>query len=207
MTSDISKSQHVGASELNPQAAQPQAAPSRSSRPPSPGDRFTISDWSRASATTGTTQNQVLAAVDTIRTADKGLEHVSALTTKMRQLAVRASDARLSEADRASLNHQFGRLREQVGQLAASPPVSSGIRVATRTREASSSSESELASRFKGDSKSPGVNGASLDSTGSATKAVASIDAALQTVNTTREHLGTTQNQLQRSLETGPPPT
>lgn len=148
--------------------------------------------------------------VSIVQTADGGLSGSADILTRMRELAVQASNGTLSDGDRALLNKEFGELKEGLNQIASSTSYNG-----TKLLDGSLSGENAMtiqvgANGTQDSSIKFGVNdmsaaGLGLDemdiaSADGASKALEAIDSAASSVSDTRGDLGAVQNRLESEI-------
>ncbi len=141
--------------------------------------------------------------ISMVQTADGGAEQIHEIMTRMRELAVQASNGNLSandytnldteyqanlgEIDRISSSTQFNGISLLSG-AASSRDFQVGIGTATTDR---------IAVSFGGaDSAGLGVGGTDLTAFGTAQAAITALDAGIQTLSTTREGFGSSLNRF-----------
>ena len=236
MTSIISTSTTIISTEsLSKAARSPAAAKEQRSSSGEGRDSLALSNESREVRGSGKTQNQLIQRIEVLKTADQGLERISALTSKRRDLAEIATDPALSDGDRARLNKQFTKLGERAERLATSPPVQKAIQVArdSERSERSNAEARKISGTAIGSGKTQresnedaaedpsgrpivGSIGVDLSTTQGAAKALEKLDTALSTINSYRSSFGAVVSRLGSSLRNlqtftenlglGPPP-
>jgi flagellin len=146
--------------------------------------------------------------ISLVQTAEGALSEVSNILVRMRELAVQANNATVSDSDRKTLNEEFGNLVKEANRIARSTEFN-GINLLDGT-----SSNLTFQVGFGtntavdqiGVSLSPALSTtlgiASLDigSTGIPGSAMTVIDTAIDTVTSLRGSLGATQNRLQSTI-------
>ena len=71
-------------------------------------------------------------ALDLLRTAEGGMNEISAILIRMREMAVQSSSATLNDNNRESLDAEFGQLKETIDRIVGLAHVSIGTQDATR---------------------------------------------------------------------------
>jgi flagellin len=145
--------------------------------------------------------------ISLVQTAEGSLNEVSNILVRLRELAVESNNGTTSNADKDTLNQEFGNLVSEVDRIAQSTDfngiklldgssssvtfqVGSGV---ASTDTISVSLTSSLASDL-------GLSTLDVSSAGSATSAIAAIDTAIDTVSSTRGNLGAAQNRLSSTI-------
>ncbi|HED66085.1 MAG TPA: flagellin FliC [Planctomycetes bacterium] len=145
--------------------------------------------------------------VSLVQTAEGALNEANANLTRMRELAIAAANGTLNTGDRATLNAEFTALTEEIDRLATSTQFNgvSLLNNAGATIDIQIGSEKgEVISLALADTTLAGLNltGSSFDITTvtNATNLLSTIDAAIDTLTTTRGALGASQNRLQTAI-------
>jgi len=145
-------------------------------------------------------------AISMANTAEGGLNQISGIIIRMRELAVQSANGDLSSTDRGYLDTEFQLLKEEITRLAettefngkellAGTATSINFQVGINT-----TSFDTIAVEFGGVSlASLGISASSVSgaTAAGATAAIDSLDAALQTVSTNRAKFGAATNRLQ----------
>ena len=71
-------------------------------------------------------------ALQLLRTAEGGMNEISAILIRMREMAVQSSSTTLNDNNRESLDAEFGQLKETIDRIVALAHVSIGTQDATR---------------------------------------------------------------------------
>lgn len=143
--------------------------------------------------------------ISLVQTAEGALQEVSNILSRMRELAMQASNgtlttedrttigveftAMISEIDRISLETKFNGLRLLDGSIPTIPiqiGINSGERILVTTENVQTSSL--------------GLNNSTLATITDANTALAELDAAINTVNTSRGRFGASQNRMSSAL-------
>jgi flagellin len=143
--------------------------------------------------------------VSLTQTAEGALQEVSNNLTRMRELAVQASNGTLTQADRDTLDTEFQALITEIGRVASQTTFNGvslldgttttlDLQVGVNSGEAISVSLSDMTTTTLG------VNGEDVTSAANAATAIAAIDSAIDDVSTARGELGATQNRLTSAI-------
>jgi len=143
--------------------------------------------------------------ISLVQTAEGAMNEVSNILSRMRELAVSASNGTLSSADRSTLDTEFTALADEIGRISSTTEFndvslldgsssSLDIQVGTESGQTISISLQDASA------SSLGLSSLSLSSASGASSALASIDTAINTITTARGNLGASQNRLQSSL-------
>jgi flagellin len=143
-----------------------------------------------------------------LETAGGGLTEISGLLSKIRELAVEASDATVSTSDRADLNLEFNELREEIDRLAENMEYNdiSLLNGSASTLTLHVGADGGASDQLRigiSDTRVAALSGlsiASFSSAGAASSAISSIDGAIDIVNTTQASVGSSLNRLDASL-------
>jgi flagellin len=150
--------------------------------------------------------------VSLVQTAEGALGEHSSNLTRMRELAVQAANGTLNDGDRTALDNEFSQLLSEIGrvaeqadfngiQLLDGSTTSIDLQVGTESGETITISLSDMTE------SGLALTGTSFDLTSAtnASNALATIDAAIDSVSSFRGELGASQNRLQsatRSIAT-----
>jgi flagellin len=144
-------------------------------------------------------------AISMAQTAEGGLDEISGIIIRMRDLAVQSANGDLTSTNRSDVNTKFSALQEEIDRLAESTEFN-GIELLAGTVNSvnfqvgiNTTSSDTIGVSFGGISLSSlGLSGASVGgaSSANATAAITAIDAALTTVSTSRATFGAAMNRL-----------
>lgn len=140
-------------------------------------------------------------------TADGAAGAISAALTRMRELAVQASNGSLQAGDRTNLNTEFTGLSAEIDRISnvtkfngvnllagASASVSFQVGIGT-------SASDQVSISFGGVTATTlGVNASAVDTVANAQSAITAIDSAISSLSTTREGFGSGINRMQASI-------
>jgi flagellin len=146
--------------------------------------------------------------VSLVQTAEGALNEVNSNLIRMRELAVQAANGTLNSADRATLDIEFQALASEIDRVATQTTFN-GVNILDGSTTTASiqvgieSGETIAIGLSNVDSTGLGLNGGTFDvtTTANASAALASIDAAIDTVSNTRGGLGATQNRLNSTIQ------
>ena len=145
--------------------------------------------------------------VSLVQTAEGALNEVNNNLTRMRELAVQASNGTLSSGDRATLDVEFQALVSEIDRV-ASQTTFNGVNLLDGTTTQASiqvgvnAGETITIGLSATDATTLSINGGSFNVTTdtNASGALATIDAAITTVTNARGNLGATQNRLNSTI-------
>ncbi|MGE1081061.1 flagellin domain-containing protein [Pseudomonas shirazensis] len=143
------------------------------------------------------------------QTAEGAMQEQTNILQRMRELAVQANNSSNSADDRSALNKEFASMSDELTRIANSTQLNgknllnSGV---TMTFQVGSNSGTDnqikitlsdlTATTLKVDSGSIAISGTDAEINANFESAISAIDAALQSINTTRADLGAVQNRL-----------
>ena len=143
--------------------------------------------------------------ISLVQTAEGALAEVSNILGRMRELAMQSANGTLDTEDRATLDTEFQALDAELDRIATTTEFN-GINLL----DGSSTSIPIQVGLDSGDtitvgggdtqSSTLGVDTLLVTTTTNATSALAAIDTAISSVNTTRGDLGATQNRMSSAL-------
>jgi len=147
--------------------------------------------------------------ISMIQTTEGALSEMGGIITRMRELAVQASnEGTMDTTERGYLDQEFQLLESELNRIVGVTEynghklidgnVSGGVAYQIGMRNTSSDRIGITVNNH--DSTSLGLHDELLDSSTGAQAAITALDNALQTVNTTRGTLGATQNRLEMTI-------
>jgi len=147
--------------------------------------------------------------ISLIQTAEGAMNEVGGIVTRMRELAVQASnEGTMDTTERGYLDQEFQLLESELdrivdvteynGQKLVDGSISTGVSFQVGMRNTGNDRIS--ISIAQSSSTKLGLNDETLSSSTGAQKAITALDTALQTINTTRGTLGATQNRLEMTM-------
>ena len=148
--------------------------------------------------------------VSMVQVADGALGNVGDMLQRVRDLAVQASNGTLTDAQRTNLDTEVQQIMTEIGKTGTDTEFN-GIKilagsVATAgtavTLQVGANASQSIAFTIGTVSTSDlGISGIAVSSAASATAAIASLDAAISTVTTSRANLGAIQNRLEHTID------
>lgn len=161
-----------------------------------------ISERMRAQIVSYTTaSSNVQQGLSLAQTAEGALSETSNILTRMRELAVSATNGTLSTTDRATLDSEFGELKSEIGRIASQTEFN-GIQLldgsvsSTSIQVGVDAGQTISISNQNASGSALGVSSLSVASTAGASSAIGAIDAAIDTVTTARGNLGASMSRL-----------
>ncbi len=141
------------------------------------------------------------------QTGEGALQEVNNILIRLRELAIQASNATVSGADRDSLQAEFSSLRDEIDRIAQTTDFN-GIQLldgsqASVTFHVGSGTSSANQISLSLDpilATSLGLDSLDIGSAGDPSAAIAAIDGAVTTVSALRGRLGATQSRLQSTV-------
>lgn len=145
--------------------------------------------------------------ISLVQTAEGGLAEIESSLTRMRELAVQASNGTLSSSDRSNLNAEFSQLAASIDQVAGSTSFN-GINLlnasSTVTLQVGAGTTAGVdtldLTMVDVTSSTLTLSSASIDSVSNASSAIAALDTALDTVTSARGTFGAYQNRLSTTI-------
>ncbi|MFP6685813.1 MAG: flagellin [Polyangiaceae bacterium] len=144
-------------------------------------------------------------AISMANTAEGGLNEISGIVIRMRELAVQSANGDLTSTDRGYVNTEFALLKEEIDRLAESTEFNGKELLAGATTSISfqvginTTTFDTISVNFGGISVSSlGLSGITVSgaTSANATAAISAIDAALGAVSTSRAEFGAAANRL-----------
>ena len=137
------------------------------------------------------------------QTAEGALNEVSNILGRMRELAMASTNGTLSSTDRATLDTEFQALSEEIDRISTTTnfnDISLLDGSVSQTNIQVGIDEGQTITISNQDTSDLGISSASVTTASSAGSSLATIDAAISTINTARGNLGASQNRLQSAL-------
>ncbi len=142
--------------------------------------------------------------ISMVQTADGAADQVHDILTRMRELAVQASNGSLQTGDLTNLDTEYQANLSEIDRITTSTKFNninllSGAAAAKNFQVGiGTASTDRIAVNFGGaDSTTLGVNGGDLQNFGNAQTALGAIDTAIASLSTVREGFGAAMNRLQ----------
>ncbi len=142
--------------------------------------------------------------ISLVQTAEGALNEVSSILTRLRELAVQASNGSVSNADKTTLNEEFTSLVSEINRIGRSTEFN-GIKLLDGSSSSvsfqvgfgtTSGIDTLAVSLSAALSTSLALNSLDIGSGGSTSTAITNIDTAINTVSSLRGSLGAVQNRL-----------
>jgi len=144
--------------------------------------------------------------VSLVQTAEGALSETTSILQRVRELAVQAANGTQTDTNRTALNNEVQQLLAQVDDIAFDTEFN-GLNVlsgaSTITLQSGAQQGQTLRITTNGaNTANLGVNKVKVDTVKVAVGAISTIDAALQSVSTTRANYGAVQNRLEFTINT-----
>ncbi len=146
--------------------------------------------------------------ISVVNTADDASQSVSDLLKRVREIAVQASSATISSADRTNLSTEMSGLITEVGRVAANTKfnkinLTDGTTSTLSVQVGLDGGSNDRISITLGDLQTStlGVNALSISSTTTAAAAITTVDTALDSVNAYRARYGATTNRFESAVD------
>ncbi|HWH15737.1 MAG TPA: flagellin [Miltoncostaeaceae bacterium] len=147
--------------------------------------------------------------VSLVQVADGALAGVNDMLQRMRDLAVQAANGTLTDQQRGNLNSEVQALLAEVNRVSSDTDFN-GLKIlsgsvssaacAVTLQVGAESAQSIAFTIATMNTTQLGVSGIAVSTAVSASAAIASIDAAIRSVNTTRADMGAIQNRLEQTI-------
>ena len=159
---------------------------------------------------TRTAMRNINDGISIIQTAEGASNEVTDILQRMRELAVQSSSGTLGNTERSFIQDEFVQLRSEVSRIAQVTEFN-GVRLADGTLSSINVQigvNNDTASRIVlqlGDltTNGLGISALNLDTSANALSALAVLDTALSSVNSTRSLFGAAQNRIESALNNG----
>ncbi|MEZ6185768.1 MAG: flagellin [Planctomycetota bacterium] len=145
--------------------------------------------------------------ISLVQTSEGALNETHSMLTRMRELAVEASNGTFSAADQDNLQTEFAALQAEVTRVANVTEfngiaLNNAASTITLQVGAGTTAGTDTIDIATVDSTATGLGIAALDigSTGDQAAAITALDTAIDTVSTTRASLGAAQNRLESAM-------
>jgi len=144
--------------------------------------------------------------VSLVQTAEGALSETTSILQRVRELAVQAANGTQTDANRAALNSEVQQLLQQVDDIAFDTEFN-GLNVLSGPNTVTLQSGAQQGQTLRittsgANTSNLGVNKLAVSSVKMAVGAISTIDAALQSVSTTRSNYGAIQNRLEFTINT-----
>ena len=139
------------------------------------------------------------------QTAEGGMNEITNMLQRMRELAVQSANGTLTDADRTNLQTEVSALISQIGDVSARTTFNGvalldGTNASVAIQTGSSANQTVSVTLTDVDATALSVNALTVATSTGANAALASLDTALNTVTTAQASLGASQNRLQSSI-------
>jgi flagellin len=148
-------------------------------------------------------------AVSMTNTAEGGLNQISGILQRMRELAVQSANGDLTSTDRSFVDTEFQALKDEIDRLSETTQFNSKELLTGTSQDfkfqvgINTTTFDTITVKFGGiTTSSLGMSGISVggSSATNATSAINTLDAALTSVSTRRSELGAATNRLQEAI-------
>ena len=154
-------------------------------------------------------------ATSIAQTAEGALQETTSILQRMRELAVQSRNDSNSTSDRTALQSEFSQMSDELTRISTSTTFGTGMKLLDGSASglqfqvgAMTGSDQHIDLGISLNASASGLGVASVAITGGSTSAahtaidsaISAIDAALNTVNTTRADLGAKQNRLESTI-------
>ena len=150
-----------------------------------------------------------LDGVSLVQVADGALGGVNDMLQRMRDLAVQAANGTLTDLQRNNLDQEVQSITAEIARVASDTEFN-GIKIlsgsvataanAVTLQVGANGSQSIAFTIATMTASDLGISGIAVSTASSATAAIASIDAAIRTVNSQRANMGAIQNRLEQTI-------
>jgi len=139
------------------------------------------------------------------QTAEGGMNEITNMLQRMRELAVQSANGTLAAGDRTNLQTEVTALIAQIGDVATRTDFNGvalldGTNASLNIQTGSNASEVVAVTLTDVDATALAVNALDISTEAGATSALTALDAALTTVTTAQASLGASQNRLQTTV-------
>ncbi|GAB5486470.1 MAG: flagellin [Parasphingorhabdus sp.] len=139
------------------------------------------------------------------QTAEGGMNEITSMLQRMRELAVQSANGTLSSGDRTNLQTEVTALIAQIGDVATRTEFNGvalldGTNASISIQTGSNASETVSVALTDVDATALSVNALDISTDTGATAALTALDTALDTVTTAQASLGASQNRLQTTV-------
>jgi flagellin len=142
-----------------------------------------------------------------IQTAEGGLDELTQILTRARELAIESGNGTLQPIDKDALQNEFGNILLQVDQIAQAtafnglPLLSAGTTISLQIGTGTVTGVDTLDISFVSVLASNlGINTLNIGSTGNVNAAITALDGALNVISAQRARIGAAQNTLNSAI-------
>ena len=139
------------------------------------------------------------------QTAEGGMNEITNMLQRMRELSVQSANGTLSGTDRTNLQTEVTALIAQIGDVASRTTFNDvklldGTNASVAIQTGSDASQTVSIGLTNVDATALGVNAINIATDTGATAALTALDSALDTITTAQATLGASQNRLQTTV-------
>lgn len=135
------------------------------------------------------------------QTAEGGLQEVSSMLQRMRELAVQSANGTNGSADRANLNAEFAALDEEITRIADTTTFNgTSLLNSADTITFQIGANNSSANQLDIDTVSIAATGETIDTSQNALDAMSAIDATIDTITTARADFGAVQSRFESAI-------
>jgi flagellin len=139
------------------------------------------------------------------QTAEGGMNEITNMLQRMRELSVQSANGTLSSGDRTNLQTEVTALIAQIGDVATRTEFNGvalldGTNASVSIQTGSNASETVSVTLTDVDATALSVNALDISTASGATSALTALDTALDTITTAQASLGASQNRLQTTV-------
>ncbi len=139
------------------------------------------------------------------QTAEGGMNEITSMLQRMRELSVQSANGTLAGGDRANLQTEVTALIAQIGDVATRTDYNGvalldGTNASINIQTGSQASETVAVTLTDVDATALAVNALDISTEAGANGALTALDAALTTITTAQASLGASQNRLQTTV-------
>ncbi|MEW4466465.1 flagellin [Parasphingorhabdus sp. JC815] len=139
------------------------------------------------------------------QTAEGGMNEITNMLQRMRELSVQSANGTLSNGDRTNLQTEVTALIAQIGDVATRTTFNDvalldGTNASINIQTGSDASQTVVVGLVDVSAATLGVNALDISTEAGATAALTALDTALDTVTTGQASLGASQNRLQATI-------
>ncbi|GAB5480896.1 flagellin [Sphingorhabdus sp. EL138] len=143
--------------------------------------------------------------ISAAQTAEGGMNEITSMLQRMRELSVQSANGTLSGGDRTNLQAEVTQLIGQIGDVASRTTFNDvalldGTNASISIQTGSDASQTVSIALTDVDATALAVNAVDISTEAGATAALTALDTALDTVTTAQANLGASQNRLQTTV-------
>lgn len=146
--------------------------------------------------------NSLQSGINVAQTADSGLASQSDAISRIRELAVQASNGTLSQDQRDAINQEAQQLLQQVNDTASNTEFNGQNVLNQDTTISITPDGNQQVQVSQSNTASLGIDGIDLSSQGGAQAALDQLDAAQENINENRSNIGAQSNGFESAINT-----